>query len=125
MVAAPHSQQNPGIMRNAVGESINPPSRQANSKKTACDFRIAHHTPDLTQTTPGNFGIDMDKPKNVAVCDTRPSVHLYRAITLAYNKLIAKTAREISRAVVASPVGDNNFRFWRSVTQMLKKWAYK
>jgi hypothetical protein len=125
MVATPHSQQDPGIMRKAVRQSINGASRQTNSKKTSRDLRVIHDLLDLVQTSPRNFGIDMDGPKDVAVRGTRANIHLYRSIALAYDNLIAKAGREISRAIGASAVGDNDLRFWRSVTQMLKKWAYE
>jgi hypothetical protein len=98
---------------------------QANSKKTACDFRIMHDALDFLQTTPRNFRIDMDKPKGVAVRGACSGIHLNRPTRLAYAKLIAKAGREISSAIGAPTVGDDNLRFWRSVTQMLKKWAYE
>jgi hypothetical protein len=72
-----------------------------------------------------DFGIDMHEPKDVTVRGTSARVHLDRSIALAYDNLIAKAGREISRVIGASAVGDNNLRFWRSVTQMLKKWAYE
>jgi hypothetical protein len=125
MVATPHSQQDPGIMRKAVRQSINGASRQANSEITASDPRIIHEALDLSQTSVRDFGIDMDKPKDVTVRSTSANIHLYRSIALAYDNLIAKAGREITRAIGASAVGDNNLRFWRSVTQVLKKWAYE
>jgi len=125
MVTTSHSQQDPGIMRKAVRQSINGASRQTNSKKTSRDFRVIHDLLDLVQTSPRNFGIDMDKPKNVAMCGTCPSVHLHCPIGFTPDELIAKAHTEISCVIGASAVGDNNFRFCRSVPQMLKKWSYK
>jgi len=63
-----------------------------------------------------DFGVDMDKPKDVTMRGTRADIHLYRSIALAYDNLIAKAGREISRAIVASTVGNYNLRFWRSVS---------
>jgi hypothetical protein len=124
MVAAPHSQQDPGVMRENVGEPINPVARQANSKETACDFRIVHDALDLIQTTPRNFGIDVQKPKNVAVCDVAANVHLCCSIAFAYDKLIATASREIGGAIRAFTICDNNLRSWRSLAQLVKKWPY-
>jgi len=125
MIAAPHPQQDPGVMREAVGQSIDWVSREPNSKVTATYLRIDQDTLDLIQTTPRNFSIDMDKPQDVAVCGVCASIHLYRPIALAHDNVITKAAREISRCIAASAVGDNNLRVGRPVTQMLKKWAYE
>jgi hypothetical protein len=125
MVAAPHSQQNPGVMRKAVSQSINRASWQANSKVTARDFWIIHDALDLIQTFPRNFGIHMNKPKNVTVRDAAASVHLYRPIALACDKLIIKAVRKINGAIRAAAVGNNNLRAGRSLAQMRKKWPYK
>jgi hypothetical protein len=125
MVAASYLQQNPGVMRKSVGQPINRASRQAYPEITASDPRIIHEALDLGQTSLRNFGIDMDKPKDVTVRGTSAKIHLYRSIALAYDNLIAKAGREISGAIGASTVGDDNLRFWRSVTQVLKKWAYE
>jgi len=125
MVTTSHSQQDPGIMRKAVRKSINGASRQTNSKKTSRYLWVIHDLLDLVQTSPRNFGIDMDKPKNVAMCGTCPSIHLHGPIGFTPDELIAKAHTEISCVIGASAVGDNNFRFCRSVPQMLKKWSYK
>jgi len=107
-------------MREAVRQSINGASRQANSKKTACDIRIIHDALDLLQTAPWNFGIDVDEPENVATRGARTGIHLYGPITLAYENIITKVSREISRAVTASPVRDNNLCSHRPFAQMRK-----
>ena len=57
-------------MRKAVRQSVNEASRQTNSKKTSRDLRVTHDLLDLVQTSRRNLGIDMDKPKDVAVCGT-------------------------------------------------------
>ena len=80
-------------MRKGVRESINRAPRQANSKVTTGDLRIVRDTLDLIQTSPRDFGINVDEPKDVAVRDTRTNIHLYCSIALAYGKLIAKTRR--------------------------------
>src|SRR5438094_777684 len=105
-------------MREAVRQSINRASRQANSKKTACDIRIIHDALDLLQTAPWNFGIDVDVPENVATRRARTSIHLYRSTGLAYNNVITKVACEISRAIGASAIGDDNFSASRSFAQV-------
>jgi hypothetical protein len=111
VVATPHSQQDPGVMRKSVGQPINRASRQAYPEITASDPRIIHEALDLSQTSLRDFGIDMDKPKDVTVRGTSAKIHLYRSIALAYDNLIAKAGREISGAIGASAVGDNNLRF--------------
>jgi hypothetical protein len=107
-------------MREAVRQSINGGLRQANSKKTACDIWVIHDALDFFQTAAWNFGINMYKPKDLAVCGARTSVHLYRPTGLAYDNLIAKALREISRAVIAFPVCDNNLCSRRPFAQMRK-----
>jgi hypothetical protein len=99
MVATPHSQQNPGVMRKGVGQSIDWVLWQANSKESARDAGVIHNSLDLTQTSPRNFCIDMEKPKDVATRGARTSIHLCCPATLAYDKLIAKALREIGCAV--------------------------
>jgi hypothetical protein len=120
MVSTTHSQENPGIMGETVGESINPVSRQPDSKKTAYDLRISHDTLDLIQTTPWDFGINMDEPEDVAVCGMCPGIHLYRPITAAHDKLITKGAGKISSAIIASAISDNNLCARCSLSQTRK-----
>jgi hypothetical protein len=67
----------------------------------------------------------MHEPEHVATRDERTHVHLNGAIGFAPNELIAKAHAEISSVIGAFAVGDNNLRFGRSVTQMLKKLAYE
>jgi hypothetical protein len=122
VIATPHSQQKPGVMRKTVSQSIDWVSRQTNSEKTARDLRIIHDVLNLVQTAPWNFGINVNKPKDVAVRGPCTSVHLSRPITLAYDKLITKTAREINCAIVASTVCDNNLCARCPLAQMRKKW---
>jgi len=112
-------------VRNAVRQSINGALRQANSKKTSRDLRVIHDLRDLVQTSPRNFGIDMHEPEHFATRSTCTHVHLHGSIGFAPDELIAKSHTEITCVIGASAVGHNNFRFWRSITQMLKKWAHE
>src|SRR5580704_4791327 len=125
MVATPHSQQDPGVMRKSVGQPINHASRQANSKITTSDIRIIQYARDFFQTPVRNFGIDMHEPEHFATRSSRTHVHLRGPVEFTPDELIAKARTEISCVIGASAVGDNNFRFWCPVTQMLKKWAYQ
>jgi hypothetical protein len=125
MVAASHSQQNPGVMPKSVGQPINRAWWQANSKITASDVRIIQYARDFIQTPMRNFGIDMHEPEHFATRSTSTHVHLHGPIGFASDELIAKAHTEISCVIGASAVGDNNLRFWRSDAQMLKKWAYE
>src|SRR5437879_13592057 len=106
MVATSHSEQDPGIMRKAVRQSINGVSRQTNSKKTSRDLRLIHDLLNLVQTSPRNSGIDMDKPKNVAMCGTCPSIHLHGPIGFAPDELIATAHTEVRCVIGASAVAD-------------------
>src|SRR5947208_16802378 len=90
MVTTSHSQQDPGIMRKAVRQSINGASRQTNSKKTSRDLRLIHDLLDLVQTSPRNSGIDMDKRENVAMCGTCPSMSFHGPNRLLPAALITK-----------------------------------
>jgi len=125
MIAASHSQQDPCVMTKAVRQSINQTSRQANSEVTANHIRITHHAPNLIQTSPGNFGIDMDKPKDFPAGSACAGIHLHGATSLAFNELIAKFGSEPSRAIGASAVCDNDLRFRRPLAKVPKKRPYQ
>ena len=112
-------------MREAIGQSINRVSRQANPKVTPRDLWITQDVLDFIQTAPRNFRINMHKPKDVAARSLAASIHLYCPITPASNELIAKACAEISCAIGASAVGDNNLRVGCSLPQMLEKLAYE
>jgi hypothetical protein len=122
VIATPHSQQNPGIMRKTIRQSINVRSRQANSKESACSPGVIHDSLDLTQTFPRNFGIDMEKPENVTMRGASTNIHLYCPIAFAYDKLIAKAHRKISRAVGASTIRDNDLHSGRALAQMREEY---
>jgi hypothetical protein len=125
VVATSHSQQDPGVMRKTVRQSINPASRQANSKVTASDLWINHDALHLIQTLPGHFGINMQKPKDVALRGTSANVHLCCSTAFAHDNLIAKAPSEISRAIGASTICYNNLASRRSLAQLVKKWPYQ
>jgi hypothetical protein len=124
VVAAPHSKQDPGMMRKTIRQAINPAGRQANSKETACHIWVIQNPCDLIQTVTWNFSVDMDKPKDVAMCSAGTSVHLYRPITLAYDKLITKTTRETSGAIRTSTICDNNLCSRCSLAEMRETWPH-
>jgi hypothetical protein len=67
----------------------------------------------------------VDKPKDLAVCDARPGIHLHGPTTLALDKLIAKSGGKPASAIGAFAVGDNNLSPRRSLAQMLKKWPHQ
>jgi hypothetical protein len=79
VVATSHSQRNPCVVRKTIGQSVNQVLWQANSKEPASDYRVAHNARNLVQTTARNFGINVNKPKNVAVGSVCSSVELLRA----------------------------------------------
>jgi hypothetical protein len=125
VIAASHSQQNASVVSQAVCKSINQTWRQANSEITANDLWIIHDAPDLIQTLQWQFGIDMNKPKDLPARGTRAGIHLPSTTAPALNEPIAKSSSELSRAIEASAVHDNNLGFWRSLPEMLKKWPYQ
>jgi hypothetical protein len=125
VIAASHSQQNPSVMSQAVCESINQARRQTNSEITANDLWIIHHSPDLIQTLQWQGRIDMNKPKDLPARGARAGVHLPGTTAPALNEPIAKSSSELSRAIGASPVHDDDFSFWRSLAEMLKKRSYQ
>jgi hypothetical protein len=125
VVATPHSQKDPGVMRKSVGQPINSVSRQANPEVTAGHIRVGQYTSNFIQASLRDFSIDMHEPEHVAMRGACTDIHLHGPIGFTPDELIAKAHTEISCVIGASAVGDNNLRFWRSVTQMLKKWAYK
>src|SRR5437667_11419137 len=106
MVTTSHSQQDPGIMRKAVRQSINGASRHTNPKKTSRDFRVIHDLLDLVQTCPRNFGVDMDKPMNLVVCGTFLSIHLHGAIGFTLNDFSARTHSQLNDVIGSSAIDD-------------------
>jgi hypothetical protein len=108
-------------MSKAVRESINRPSRQANSEVTANDIRIFHDAPDLIQTLQWQSRIDMDKPKDLPARGARTGIHLPPTTATALDKLITKSSSEPICAIRASAVCNNNLRFRRPLAQVLKK----
>jgi hypothetical protein len=125
VIAAAHSQQNTCVMSKAVRESINHASREANSEVAANDIRIIHDAPDLIQALQWQFGVDMDKPKNLPARGARAGIHLPATTAIALDKLITKSGSEPICAIGASPVCNNDLRVRRSLAQMLKKRSYQ
>jgi hypothetical protein len=125
VIAASHPQQNTCVMSKAVRESINQASRQADSEVPSSDIRIFHDAPNLIQTGRRNFGVHVDKPKDVTIRGARAGIHLAAAIALALNKLITKTDGKPICAIGASAVRDNNLSSGHSLAQMFKKRSYQ
>src|SRR5437879_324027 len=112
-------------MRETVRQPINQPSRQANPKISADNIRMLHDARDLIQTLQWHFDIRVDKPKDLPVRSVCPSIHLRSPTPLALNKSIAKVGSELSGAVDASAVGDDNFGSGRSLAQVSEKSSYQ
>jgi hypothetical protein len=112
-------------MSKAVRESINHASREANSEVAANDIRIIHDAPDLIQALQWQFGVDMDKPKDLPARGAGANIHLPGTTTIARDKLITKPGSEPICAIGASAVCNNNLRFRRSLAQVLKEWSYQ
>ncbi len=125
MIAASYSEQHACVMRETVRQPINQPSRQANPKVAADNIRIVHDARDLIQTLHWHLDIRVDKPKDLPARGVRSCIHLVGTTQLALNEAIAETCSEVSRAIGASAIGDNNFGSRRSLAQMLKKRAYQ
>jgi hypothetical protein len=112
-------------MRKTIGKPVDVSSRQANSEESASSVWVIHDSFDLDQTAPGNFGIGVNEPKDVAARGTRASIHLYCPIAFGYDKLIAKPLRQIARAVGASTIRDNDLRSNCPLTHVSKKRLYQ
>jgi hypothetical protein len=125
VIAASDSQQNTCVMSKAIRQSIDQGSGEADPEVTANDNWIIHDAPDLIQTLQWQFGINMNKPKDLPARGTRADIHLPTTPASALNEPIAKSSSELKRAIGASPVHDNNLGFWRSLAEMLKKWSYQ
>jgi hypothetical protein len=125
VIAASHPKQNPRIMSKVVGESVNYALWEANSEVTANEIRIIHDAPNLIQTPTRNFGIDMNKPKDITVGDTRAGVNLPGTTAIALDQLITKSGGEPICPIGASAIRDDNLSSGRSTPQMLKKWPYQ
>jgi hypothetical protein len=115
VIAASHAEQHACVMRKAVCQPINQGSRQANPEVASDNIRILHDARDLIQTLQWQFGIGVDKPKDVPARGLRPGIHLRCPAALALDNLIAKSSRERICAIGASTIGHNNFRSWRSL----------
>jgi hypothetical protein len=110
MIAASHPEQESGVMRETVRQSVNNTPRQADSKETATDFGIAQYAANLIQTSRWNLGVCMQEPENIATGRAGPGVHLCRTATFAApNQLIAEPHRKPIRAVGACAIDNNNF----------------
>ena len=125
VVAAPYSQQDPGVMRKGICQSINVRSRQAYPEITASDIRIIQYARDFIQAPLRNFSIDMHEPKYVAMRGARTHIHLDRAAGRTCNELITKVCSELGRTIATSAISDDNFSARRSLAQVSKKWSYE
>jgi hypothetical protein len=67
----------------------------------------------------------MNEPKDVPARGVRPGIHLPGTIPLALNNPIAEGRGEIGRTISAFTIGNNNFRFRRSLAQMPEKSSYQ
>jgi hypothetical protein len=125
VIATSHPKGDPSVMRKAIRKSINQAARQANSKVTANNIWIVHDAPHLTEASPRDFSVNMDKPKDLLTRGACAGVHLHGTTALALDKLITKSGGEPICAIGASAVGNDNFRFRRSLAQMLEKRPYQ
>jgi hypothetical protein len=58
MIAAPHPEQEPCVMRKAIRQSVySRRGRQTDTEETATDYWIAHYPPNLIQRFRRHFGI--------------------------------------------------------------------
>jgi hypothetical protein len=96
-----------------------------NPEVAADDIRILQDTRYLIQALQWQFGIGVDKPKDIPARGMRPGIHLRGTTPLALNKPIAEACCEISRVIGASTIGHNNFRSRRSLAQVREKSPYQ
>jgi len=114
-------------MRKAIRQSVySRRGRQADPKKTATDFWIAHYPLNLIQRFQRHVGVGMQKPQNIAAGGIGSGVHLFRTAALAApDNLIAEALRQLVGAVSARAIDDNNFRSAGSLAQIREKRAYQ
>jgi hypothetical protein len=67
----------------------------------------------------------VDEPKDIPARAVRPDIHLRGATPLAHNKPIAEACSQISRAIGAFTICDNNFGSRRSLAQMRDRSPYQ
>src|SRR5206468_11132819 len=108
-------------MGKAVRKPINQGSWQPNSEVAAGDPPVIQYAGNLIQTSPRYFGIDMDKPKNLAARGARAGIHLHGTTALAPDKLIAKACGEISCVIRTAAICNNDLRSRCSPAQVLQK----
>jgi hypothetical protein len=127
MIAASHPEQESCVMRKAIRQSVySRRGRQADPKKTATDFWIAHYPLNLIQRFQRHFGVCVQKPQNIAACGVGSGIHLFGTAALAASdNLIAEALRQLVGAVSARAIDDNNFRPTGSLAQIREKWAYQ
>ncbi len=88
-------------------------------------MRILHDARNLIQTLQWQFSIGVEEPKDFPARGVRSCIHLRGTTSLALNKLIAETCSEVSRAIGASTIGDNDFGSRRSLAQVREKSPYQ
>jgi len=88
-------------------------------------MRILHDARNLIQTLQWQFSIGVEEPKDFPARGVRSRIHLVGTTPLALNKLIAETCSEVSRAIGASTIGDNDFGSRRSLAQVREKSPYQ
>jgi hypothetical protein len=71
------------------------------------------------------FGISMDKPKDVSARGVCPGIHLSRPIPFAANDPITEACSKINRSIGTSPIGYNNLGSGRSLPQVREKPSYQ
>jgi hypothetical protein len=127
MIATSHPEQEAGIMRKAVGQSVYGwRRRQADPKETATYFWITHYATNLIQRFQRHFGVCMQKPENITVGGFGSNIHLSRAAALtAADNLIAEIFSQSVGAVSARAIDDNDFRPAGSPPQIRQKGAYR
>ena len=109
-------------MTETVGQSINGISPgNSDAKKTADHLSILQRLCDFSERSWRHLSIGMKKPENVSTCGPSSGVHLRGAIRFCLNEAIAKANGKIDSPVSTRPVGDNDFCFRRTPTQMTKR----
>jgi hypothetical protein len=125
MIATSHAEQHACVMCETIRQPINQALRQPNPEKASDNIRIVHDARNLIQTLRWQFSIGVEEPKDFPARDVRPRIHLRGTTPLALNEAIAETCSEVSGAIGASTIGDNDFGSRCPLTEMREKLAYQ
>jgi hypothetical protein len=124
VVAIAHSKEKPGVMREAITESINKIlPRKSHSKKSTYCLSISQRALNISKSAIWNSRVGMQEPKNVALGGTRAGIQLTGASRGRLQQLVAEAGRKFRRAIGARSIDDDDFGFRRALAQVDQRFA--